>query len=80
MTNSCNAKWKPTQNQIDDLILPAFKEMAKNSVEYIAKFQCPQVMWLTCLEILQMLLNLLILNLKVIVHTVKFCATRRTEK
>ena len=27
--------------QIDDLILPAYTEMAKKSVEYIAKFQCP---------------------------------------
>ena len=39
MTYSCNATWKPTQNQIDDLILPAHKEMDKNSVEYIDKFQ-----------------------------------------
>ena len=41
MTFSCNAIWKPTRNQIDGLILPAYKEMAKNSVEYIAKSQCP---------------------------------------
>ena len=41
MTDSCEAKWKPTQNQIDDLILPAYREVAKKSVEYIAKFQCP---------------------------------------
>ena len=41
MTERCNAIWKPTQNQIDDLILPAYTEMAKKSVEYIAKFQCP---------------------------------------
>ena len=41
MTDSCEARWKPTQNQIDDLILPAYTEMAKKSVEYIAKFQCP---------------------------------------
>ena len=27
--------------QIDDLILPAYTEMAKKSVGYIAKFQCP---------------------------------------
>ena len=72
MSDSRDARWKPTQNQIDDLILPAYTEMAKKSVEYIAKFQCPQGMWLTCSEISQMLLNLLILNLKVIVHAVKF--------
>ena len=41
MTDNCNETWKPTQNQIDDLILPAYTEMAKKSVEYIAKFQCP---------------------------------------
>ena len=73
MTDSCEARWKPTQNQIDDLILPAYTEMAKKSVQYIAKFQCPPgYMYLTCSEISQMLLNLLILNLKVIVHAVKF--------
>ncbi len=41
MTDNCNATWKPNQNQIDDLTLPAYTEMAKKSVEYIAKFQCP---------------------------------------
>ena len=38
MTESCNATWKPTQKQIDDLILPAYTDMAKKSV---AKFQSP---------------------------------------
>ena len=70
MTDSCEARWKPTENQID-VILPAYTEMAKKSVEYIAKFQCPPE-WQKCSEILQMPLNLLILNLKVIVHAVKF--------
>ena len=41
MIDSCNATWKPTRKQIDDLILHAYTEMAKRSVEYIAKFQCP---------------------------------------
>ena len=41
MTDSCEAKWKPTQNQIVELIFPAYSEMAKKSFEYIAKFQCP---------------------------------------
>jgi len=40
MTDSCNATWKPNQKQIDDLILPAYREMAKKSVDYIAKFLC----------------------------------------
>ena len=42
MKDSCEARWKSTQNQIDDLILPAYSDMAKKSVEYIAKFQFPQ--------------------------------------
>ena len=33
---------KPTQNQIDDLILFAYTEIAKKSIEYIANFQCPR--------------------------------------
>ena len=41
MTDSCEARWKPTQNQIDDLILPAYTEMAKKNVGYMAKLQCP---------------------------------------
>ena len=41
MTASCKVRWKPTQNQIDDLILPAYTEMAKKSVGYIAKLHCP---------------------------------------
>ncbi len=43
MTDSCNASWKPTQSQIDELILPAYTDMAKKSVEYIAKFQSPPI-------------------------------------
>ena len=41
MNDSCEARWKPTQNQIDDLILPAYTEMVNKIVEYIAKFQFP---------------------------------------
>ena len=41
MTDSCNETLKPTQNQIDDLILTAYTEMAKKIVEQIAKFKCP---------------------------------------
>ena len=41
MTESCEARWESNQNQIDDLILPAYREIAKKSVEYIAQFQCP---------------------------------------
>ncbi len=35
------SNWKPTQTQIDNLIIPAYTEMAKKSVDYINQFQCP---------------------------------------
>ena len=41
MNQNCSPKWEPTQKDIDDLILPAYTEMAKKSVEYINQFQCP---------------------------------------
>ena len=41
MVDNCEEKWKPSQKQIDDLILPAYTDMAKKSVEYINQFQCP---------------------------------------
>ena len=41
MTNTSKAEWKPTQEQIDKQILPAYTEMAKKSVNYINQFQCP---------------------------------------
>ena len=41
MTDICNVTWKPNKSQIDDLILPEYTDMAKKSVEYIAKFQYP---------------------------------------
>ncbi len=40
MSDCFNETWKPTQNKIDDLILHAYTEIAKKSVEYITKFQC----------------------------------------
>ena len=42
MADSCEARWKPTQNQIDDLILSAYTEIAKKSVENLANFQFPR--------------------------------------
>ena len=41
MNSNCDSIWKPSQEQIDNLILPAYTEMAKKSVDYIDKFQCP---------------------------------------
>ena len=41
MTNTRKAKWEPTQEQIDNQILPAYTQMAKQSVQFINEFQCP---------------------------------------
>tara|TARA_Y100000589_G_C26828393_1_gene496923 strand:- start:278 stop:490 length:213 start_codon:yes stop_codon:yes gene_type:complete len=41
MNDTYEAKWEPTQDQIDTLILPAYNEMAKKSISYINLFQCP---------------------------------------
>ena len=41
MIDACEAKWEPTREQIDNLILPAYTEMAKKSVHYINQFKCP---------------------------------------
>ena len=41
MADTNKEKWEPTQEQIDNLILPAYSEMAKKSVQYINEFECP---------------------------------------
>ena len=41
MSDTCKAKWEPTQEQIDNQILPAYTELAKQSVQLINEFQCP---------------------------------------
>tara|TARA_Y100000589_G_scaffold269558_1_gene261595 strand:- start:71 stop:283 length:213 start_codon:yes stop_codon:yes gene_type:complete len=41
MADTNKEKWEPTQEQIDNLILPAYSEMAKKSVQYINEFKCP---------------------------------------
>ena len=41
MTDTRKAKWEPSQEQIDNQILPAYTEMAKQSVHLINEFQCP---------------------------------------
>ena len=41
MSNNCELKWKPSEDQITNIILPAYQEMAKKSVEYINEFGCP---------------------------------------
>ena len=39
--NQKELKWSPTQEEINNMILPAYTEMAKISVGYIDKFGCP---------------------------------------
>tara|TARA_Y100001978_G_C23518275_1_gene348981 strand:- start:169 stop:441 length:273 start_codon:yes stop_codon:yes gene_type:complete len=41
MNNNNQLKWDPTEEQIDNMILPAYTFLAKKSVEYIEQFECP---------------------------------------
>ena len=41
MSGNFQSKWEPTQDQIDNIILPAYQNMAKQSVAYINDFGCP---------------------------------------
>tara|TARA_B100000886_G_scaffold295265_1_gene222067 strand:+ start:263 stop:475 length:213 start_codon:yes stop_codon:yes gene_type:complete len=41
MSDHCESKWKPTQEQLDSMILPAYTEMTKQTVSYVNKFGCP---------------------------------------
>ena len=41
MSDLNKSNWTPTKDQIDNIILPAYTEMANLSVSYINKFKCP---------------------------------------
>ncbi len=41
MSDNGEFKWQPTKEQLDSMILPAYNEMAKQSVVYVNKFGCP---------------------------------------
>ena len=41
MSDNCELKWQPTEEQLDNMILPAYTDMAKQSVAYVNKFGCP---------------------------------------
>ena len=41
MSNNCELDWKPSEEQITNIILPAYQEMAKKSIGYINEFGCP---------------------------------------
>ena len=41
MSDNLELKWQPTKDQLDNMILPAYTDMAKQSVAYVNKFGCP---------------------------------------
>ena len=41
MSDKSEANWQPTKEQIDNMILPAYTDMAKQSVAYVQEFGCP---------------------------------------
>ena len=41
MSDYRELKWQPTQEQLDSMILPAYTEIAKQSVSYVNKFGYP---------------------------------------
>ena len=41
MSDNYHSNWKPSKDQLDNIILPAYTEMAKQSVSYVNKFGCP---------------------------------------
>ncbi len=41
MSDYDKMNWKPTQEQIDNLILPAYTEIAQRSVSFVNEFGCP---------------------------------------
>ena len=41
MSDNLELKWQPTKEQLDNMILPAYTDIAKQSVAYVNKFGCP---------------------------------------
>ena len=41
MSENCEVKWQPSKDQIDNIILPAYTEIAKQSVTFVEKIGCP---------------------------------------
>ena len=40
MSDHRELKWQPTKEQLDNVILPAYTEIAKQSVAYVNKLGC----------------------------------------
>ena len=41
MTENCEVKWSPTDEQIDNIIIPAMQRTAKQYANYGKELQCP---------------------------------------
>ena len=41
MTEKCQATWKPTEEQVDKIILPAMQDIAQQCASHINELQCP---------------------------------------
>tara|TARA_Y100001968_G_C19451262_1_gene768821 strand:- start:5081 stop:5293 length:213 start_codon:yes stop_codon:yes gene_type:complete len=41
MTDKCQTTWEPTEEQIDNIIIPAMKGIAQQCASYINELHCP---------------------------------------
>ena len=41
MTEKCKTNWSPTQDQIDNIIIPAMQVTAQQYANYANELQCP---------------------------------------
>ena len=41
MTEKCEAKWTPTEDQINNIIIPAMQGTAQQYANYAIELQCP---------------------------------------
>ena len=41
MTEKCETKWSPTEDQIDNIIIPAIQGTAQQFVKYANELKCP---------------------------------------
>ena len=41
MTEKCETKWSPTEDQIDNIIIPAMQGTAQQYAKYAGELQCP---------------------------------------
>tara|TARA_B100000965_G_scaffold74263_2_gene58647 strand:+ start:3821 stop:4033 length:213 start_codon:yes stop_codon:yes gene_type:complete len=41
MTEKCELKWSPTQDQIDKIIIPAMQRTAQQYADYANELKCP---------------------------------------